>query len=105
MSERASELAKIFPCSFVVMGHTHVPVTKQLAPDAHYVNLGSWAEEEPDPGEDPKKVYRAARTHLVVHDRNGRHQAELREWTDEGPRVRAALVGRASEPSEAAAAE
>jgi hypothetical protein len=92
MEHRAPTLARLLPSSFVVMGHTHVPVTKTLG-DAHYVNLGSWAEEEPDPGEDPTKVYRAARTHLVIHAKEGRHEAHLNEWrTGEGPKVVTSLI-------------
>lgn len=89
MSARAGDLAKLFPASFVVMGHTHVPTTKPLGPgDAVYVNLGSWAEEEPDPKENEAKVYRAARTHLVVHANDERHEAHLYEWkSGDGPRV------------------
>jgi UDP-2,3-diacylglucosamine pyrophosphatase LpxH len=91
MVARAGELARLFPSSFVVMGHTHVPTTQRLG-RAFYVNLGSWAEEEPDPGQDHAKAYRAARTHLVIHDRGGRHEAQLLEWrSGEGPRELEAL--------------
>lgn len=90
MGERARDLAKLFPASFIVMGHTHVPTTKPLD-DATYVNLGSWAEEEP-PG-DEKKPYRAARTHLVIHEREDRHEAHLCEWeSGEGPHTLSSLV-------------
>ena len=87
MGVRAGEIVKLFPSSFVVMGHTHVPTTKPLREDAVYINLGSWAEEEPDPKDDPSKVYRAARTHLVVHANDDRHEAHLYEWRSDGPRV------------------
>ncbi|MDF2695573.1 MAG: hypothetical protein K0S65_3956 [Labilithrix sp.] len=99
MSARASDLARLFPASFVVMGHTHVPTTKSLG-DAVYVNLGSWAEEEPDPEEDAAKAYRAARTHLVVHAKVDRHEAHLCEWrSGEGPHVRETLVRRLPLPA------
>lgn len=92
MSVRAKDIAKLFPSSFVVMGHTHVPTTKPLG-EAVYINLGSWAEEEPPEGEDPAKVYRAARTHLVVHAKDDRHEAHLYEWrSGEGPRVVTSIV-------------
>lgn len=88
MRERAADLARLFPASFVVMGHTHVPATHP-AGDAYYVNLGSWAEEEPEPNADPQKVYRAARTHLVVHSNEDGHEAQLLAWrSGEGPVVR-----------------
>lgn len=91
MSTRAGEVVKLFPASFVVMGHTHVPLTKPLG-EAIYVNLGSWAEEELGPGENTASAYRAARTHLVVYERGNRHEAILYEWTAEGPRAVEVLV-------------
>ena len=92
MSERAAALAELFPSSFIVMGHTHVPTTKPLG-EAVYINLGSWAEEEPLADEEPAKRYRAARTHLVVHARDDRHEAHLLEWrSGEGPRVVTSVV-------------
>jgi hypothetical protein len=99
MRSRASELAKLFPSSFVVMGHTHVPMTKAVG-EATYINLGSWAEEEPDPGEDPAKVYRAARTHLVVHTKADRHEAHLHEWRSHvGPSVRETCIRLLEKPA------
>lgn len=90
MTARAGELAKLFPASFVVMGHTHVPTTKSLG-EASYINVGSWAEEEPSPEE--TSPYRAARTHLVIHAREDRHEAHLFEWrSDEGPHPIQALI-------------
>jgi hypothetical protein len=95
MLERAARIGRIFSPSFVVMGHTHVPQTASVG-DATYVNLGSWAEEEPDPEVDPAKAYRAARTHLVVHDLGTRHEASLREWrSGEGPHELEAFVRQA----------
>lgn len=82
--ERATQLARIFPAAFVVMGHTHVPTTT-AAGHATYINLGSWAEGEGDGNGD----YRAPRTHLVIHEHEGRVEAQFCEWRDgEGPRVR-----------------
>jgi UDP-2,3-diacylglucosamine pyrophosphatase LpxH len=93
MVARARELAKLFPTSFIVMGHTHVPATSPLGDEATYINVGSWAEEEPDPLDDRSTAYRAARTHLVIHDRGGRHEAHLCEWrSGEGPRELQQLV-------------
>jgi hypothetical protein len=90
MGARAVELARLFPVSFVVMGHTHVPMAKAVG-GSIYVNLGSWAEEEPDPAD--KKPYRAARTHLVIHATADGHQAHLCEWRGgEGPCAIHALV-------------
>jgi UDP-2,3-diacylglucosamine pyrophosphatase LpxH len=83
MLERAPELAKLFPASFVVMGHTHTPLVRRVE-RAIYVNVGAWAEEEPEPG--LAKPYRAPRTHLVLHDRGDAHVAQLYAWTDDGPK-------------------
>jgi hypothetical protein len=92
LGARVSELAKLFPSSFVVMGHTHVPVTSAVG-DALYVNVGSWAEEEPEATEDLAKAYRAARTHLIIHAFADRHEAQLCEWTSgQGPRTRSSFA-------------
>nr|MBP9113682.1 hypothetical protein [Polyangiaceae bacterium] len=64
---RAVKLATLFPAEYIVMGHTHVPVKRKVTEQATYVNLGSWAEEEPQEGR--QFVYRAARTHLVIETR------------------------------------
>jgi UDP-2,3-diacylglucosamine pyrophosphatase LpxH len=92
MVDRAAHLAKLFPAAFVVMGHTHIPVSVP-AGDATYINVGSWAEEvdenaslavtEPPAVIDP--AYRAARTHLVIHVRNDRPEAHFCSWEDTGP--------------------
>jgi hypothetical protein len=95
MTERAGKLASLFPASFVVMGHTHVPLSKKVD-RAIYINLGSWAEEEPEPSD--ARPYRAARTHLVIHAREDRHEAHLCEWRSagsesaEGPHTLESLV-------------
>jgi UDP-2,3-diacylglucosamine pyrophosphatase LpxH len=82
---KASQLAKLFPAAFVVMGHTHVPV-QVPAGDATYINLGSWAEdEEPEPA---LAAPRAARTHLVIHVNEARPEARLFIWdSGTGPRT------------------
>ena len=84
MVDRAAHLAKLFPAAFVVMGHTHVP-TAVTAGDATYINVGSWAEEADEPA---TPTYRAARTHLVIHVRNERPEAQFCSWEDSGPRPR-----------------
>jgi UDP-2,3-diacylglucosamine pyrophosphatase LpxH len=83
MTDRASRIAKLFRAPYVVMGHTHVPLSVP-AGDATYINVGSWAEEE-----DPTSTYRAARTHLVIHEREDRPEALFYEWhPEEGPRLK-----------------
>jgi len=81
--DRASQLARLFPAAFVVMGHTHVP-TAVRAGEATYINVGSWAEEEPDA--DGGEPYRAARTHLVIRVRQGAPEAHFCAWAPDGPR-------------------
>jgi predicted phosphodiesterase len=66
------------------MGHTHVPAAVP-AGAATYINVGSWAEEVDEP---EMPTYRAARTHLVIHVRNQRAEAQFCTWEDSGPRVR-----------------
>ena len=81
LTERAAQLSRLFPAAFVVMGHTHIP-TEVPAGDSTYINLGSWAEEEPLPDADPMaQPERAARTHMVIHvSEEGSAKAELRTW-------------------------
>jgi UDP-2,3-diacylglucosamine pyrophosphatase LpxH len=82
---KASQLAKLFPAAFVVMGHTHIPV-QTPAGDATYINVGSWAEEEETESEEGHG-YRAPRTHLVIHVKDERAEAELFTWdSGTGPR-------------------
>jgi UDP-2,3-diacylglucosamine pyrophosphatase LpxH len=83
MQQRASQLAVLFPAAFVVMGHTHIPVQAQSG-EATYINVGSWAEEEET--EASATPYRAARTHLVIHVRGQRSEAQLCAWQADGPK-------------------
>ncbi len=82
---KASQLSKLFPAAFVVMGHTHTPVYVP-AGDATYINVGSWTEDEgagPEEGQAP----RAPRTHLVIQMREARPEARLFTWeSGVGPR-------------------
>jgi UDP-2,3-diacylglucosamine pyrophosphatase LpxH len=86
MVERAAHLAKLFPAAFVVMGHTHIPAAVP-AGDATYINVGSWAEEAPET-EKSAPVYRAARTHLVIHVRNEQAEAHFCTWENDAPQPR-----------------
>jgi UDP-2,3-diacylglucosamine pyrophosphatase LpxH len=80
MEGRASQLARLLPAAFVVMGHTHAPIEKPVAGGAAtYINVGAWAEEEPEAGTAP-------RTHLVIKVQEGKAVAELRTWSAEGPK-------------------
>jgi UDP-2,3-diacylglucosamine pyrophosphatase LpxH len=84
LADRASHLARLVPAAFVVMGHTHTPHESAVAEgSARYINVGSWAEEEP---EGDGEAYRAPRTHLVIQVRDGEPTAELRAWDERGPR-------------------
>lgn len=85
MVKRSVDIARLFPAPFVVMGHTHVALTKEVAPATTYLNVGSWAEEEPEPGADLARVYRASRTHAVIHDHGGTREAKLCAWAGDAP--------------------
>lgn len=82
--DRASQLARLFPAAFVVMGHTHVPLAIP-AGQSTYINVGSWSEEEPEGHDAPSGGYRAARTHLVIHEAESGAEAMFCEWSPEGP--------------------
>ncbi len=80
LAERAGHLAHLFPVAFVVMGHTHVPAQAKVTESTTYINVGAWAEEEPD---DPKHAFRAPRTHLVIRRGERGPEAELLAWDPE----------------------
>ncbi len=83
--ERAGHLARLFPAAFVVMGHTHTPTMVSVAEGtATYVNVGSWHEAEAYGKEGPS-IFRAARTHLVIHPAASGPQAEFLAWSASGP--------------------
>jgi len=77
LADRAVHLAKLFPVAFVVMGHTHIPAQVPVSASATYINLGAWAEEEP---EDPAHAWRAPRTHLVIRLGENGPTADLLAW-------------------------
>lgn len=77
LADRATQLVKLFPAAFIVMGHTHIPQSIR-AGDATYINVGSWAEHE-DESE------RAARTHLVIHVTPSGAEAQFKRWGPAGP--------------------
>lgn len=85
--DRASQLARLFPAAFVVMGHTHIPANVPVNEGAAtYINVGSWSEQEPEP-DVALAAYRAARTHLVIHKGASGPVAELLTWDSlEGPK-------------------
>lgn len=86
MAIRATNLARLLPAAFVVMGHTHTPARVPVNDGAStYINLGSWAEDEPEP--ETTNAYRAARTHLVIRMEDGKPVAKLMAWDSEtGPK-------------------
>jgi UDP-2,3-diacylglucosamine pyrophosphatase LpxH len=81
LRRRAGRIAELLPTRFVVMGHTHRPLTESIAEGVTYVNLGGWAVDDLD-----QEVDAAPCTHLVIRDVGGQLEAELRRWcSDEGP--------------------
>jgi len=82
LRERAAHVAKLLGVRYVVMGHTHLPEVTSPVPRATYVNLGAWAEDDTEDGKPPLP---ATRTHLVITRNAARGEAELLQWTREGP--------------------
>lgn len=81
MRRAAKRIAELFPVRFVIMGHTHEPLTEELEGDTTYVNLGHWGVDDLD---DPNVD--APRTHLVLRFIDGEHRAEFLRWDPElGP--------------------
>lgn len=89
LRERAARVAALFPATFVVMGHTHLPEVSPAAPGVTtYVNVGAWAED------DEPAARRATRTHLVVRHANGRAVAALLRWCEKhGPEPVSGEIG------------
>lgn len=76
MERRAKDVARLFPATFVVMGHTHMPVERALTADVVYINTGTWAEEADERG---LVTPPAPRTHFVVEGIDT-SRGELRRW-------------------------
>lgn len=93
MVGRAGQLARLFPAAFVVMGHTHAPTRVPVNDGGStYINVGSWAEEEPEAAaasaEEAPPSYRAPRTHLVITMEGGAPKAEFLTWdSSAGPKA------------------
>ncbi|HEU4407846.1 MAG TPA: metallophosphoesterase [Polyangiaceae bacterium] len=85
LRERGLRVSAIFPAAFVVMGHTHLPEVCRGSPEGStYINLGGWADEEPEGWAPPTKP--PSRTHLVVQLVDGAPRAEFLRWSSpEGP--------------------
>lgn len=95
LRRRAGRIAELLPTRFVVMGHTHVPLTESLGEGVTYVNLGGWAVDDLD-----AEVAPAPCTHLVIRDVDGRFEAELRRWSSEqGPALLRSIPSIAPKPS------
>jgi UDP-2,3-diacylglucosamine pyrophosphatase LpxH len=84
LRERAAGIARLFPAAVVVMGHTHLPEMRPTAERSTYINLGSWAEEEPVDGRSP--ALPATRTHLLLTHAGGAANAQLMTWCEGGPK-------------------
>lgn len=104
LRRRAGRIAELLPTRFVVMGHTHVPLTEPIGEGVTYVNLGGWAVDDLDEEVDP-----APCTHLVIRDVDGHVEAELRRWsTEQGPaliRAIPSLAPNAGDPLSALAVD
>jgi UDP-2,3-diacylglucosamine pyrophosphatase LpxH len=94
MRKGAARIAQLFPSRFVVMGHTHVPITETIeGTTTTYVNLGGWAVDDLD-----GPPHEASRTHMVIRWVGGHPTAQLLRWdTDRGP-TRVATIGEGYEP-------
>lgn len=78
MHHSAAHIALLFNVRWVVMGHTHEPVHEPLSERAHYVNLGSWGEDDP-PDERVQRAHGAG-TYLVLRHVDGDYRAEFLRW-------------------------
>ena len=84
LGQGARRIAELFDARWIVMGHTHQPVSQQMANGATYVNLGSWGQDDPP---DERVAHHAPLQSFLLIDRGpGGREAKLLRWIDgEGP--------------------
>lgn len=79
MHRSAAHIAVLFNVRWVVMGHTHEPVNEPVSETSHYVNLGSWGEDDP-PDERTGGLRDNIGTFLVLRHVDGDYRAEFMRW-------------------------
>jgi UDP-2,3-diacylglucosamine pyrophosphatase LpxH len=82
MRQSAGRIAELFKARWVVMGHTHEPTFDPVSPSSHYVNLGSWGND--DPPEEHAGAHPSPCTFLVIRARQGDYYAEFLRWNQGG---------------------
>lgn len=99
----AAHIAKLLPSRYVVMGHTHAPLTRAAGESVTYVNLGHWGSDDEawDAGADRDPP----RSHLVLRWQNGEPVARFLRWVPgRGPEPLSLAPGGAPERPVSAAA-
>jgi UDP-2,3-diacylglucosamine pyrophosphatase LpxH len=84
MRRGAERIAALFQARWVIMGHTHEPVFTPVSPQASYVNLGSWGQD--DPPDEQTGSHQSSRTFMVIARGAADYEGTLMHWDDErGP--------------------
>ena len=65
LKQGARRIAALFDARWIVMGHTHAPVSEEIEAGKTYVNLGSWGEDDPP---DERGVGHTALRSFMVHE-------------------------------------
>lgn len=78
MQRSAAKIAALFGTRYVVMGHTHEPAFKEVAPGVRYVNLGSWGED--DPPDERGTHDQSPCSFLVLRFQDDDYQAQFLRW-------------------------
>ena len=103
MHRSAAHIAVLFNVRWVVMGHTHEPVNEPVSETSHYVNLGSWGEDDP-PDERAAGTRHNVGTYLVLRHVDGDYRAEFLRWDAERGAVQVGSAADAGSESSAAGA-
>ncbi len=84
MRRSAAKIAALFDARYVVMGHTHEPVFEALPGGVHYINLGSWGED--DPPDERASIDASPCSFLLLRAANGAYEPHFMRWdTKLGP--------------------
>ncbi len=102
MRRGAANIAALFGTRYVVMGHTHEPVFEEISNGSHYINLGSWGED--DPPDERAASDASPCSYLLLRVVDGVYQAEFMRWdTTLGPVPFATPASSESNPDDCAA--
>lgn len=81
--EHAEHIGKILHAPYVILSHIHRPDDVVLDGRSRYLNCGSWATIFDD--RESSRLWQMGRTCVHISLREGRDEARLMRWSEEGP--------------------